>query len=278
MKYVRIVSDKTSPCGDYGIVRGDRVSLLCCSPLQGRAVETGVEVGLEEVSRFLPPAEPPVIVALGLNYAGHARESGMDLPSEPVVFLKSVTALTGHLQPIVLPPEHRDEVDYEAELTVVIGKKAKYLERGEVSDYIFGYTCGNDVSARDCQMRSDRQWARAKSFDTFAPAGPFIETGLDPSALRISTRLNGRLMQDSSTSDMVFDVPEVVSYLSKQMTLLPGTFIMTGTPAGVGYGRDPRVFLKAGDVVEVEIEGAGVLKNPVAEETCALKRKTCGCL
>jgi len=157
-------------------------------------------------------------------------------------------------------------VDYEAELVVVIGRKARNVSEEEARNYIFGYTCGNDVSARDCQLKIDRQWARGKSFDTFAAIGPWIETELEPSRLKIRLLLNGAVMQDSSTADMIFNVPRIVSYLSRQMTLLPGTIIMTGTPSGVGFARKPPVFLKPGDVVEVDIQGIGVLKNYVTSE------------
>ena len=212
---------------------------------------------------FLPPVEPPNIIALGLNYRDHARETGVAAPPEPVVFLKATTSLIGHGQAIILPAEAPDEVDYEAELVVVIGRKAKNVSKDQALEHIFGYTCGNDVSARDCQMRRDRQWARAKSFDTFCPLGPWIETELDPSALSVRCRLNGAVMQEGSTADMMLDVPSIVSYLSRQMTLLPGTCILTGTPPGVGWARTPPVYLRPGDVVEVEISGIGTLRNPV---------------
>ncbi len=266
MKYVRVISEKTSPGGDYGVLKGDMVYILSDCPIHAGARETGVSFPVNEVETYLPPVSPPNIIALGLNYAEHARESNMELPEEPVVFLKASTALTGHLSPIVLPSDHPDEVDYEAELAVIIGAKAKNAPEHEILDYVFGYTCSNDVSARDCQMRFDRQWARAKSFDTFAPLGPWIETELDASDISIETRLNGKIMQSSRTKDLIFKLPRLLSYLSRQMTLLPGTVVMTGTPSGVGYGRDPRIYLRAGDTLEVEIEGIGVLRNPVVRE------------
>jgi 2-keto-4-pentenoate hydratase/2-oxohepta-3-ene-1,7-dioic acid hydratase in catechol pathway len=159
-----------------------------------------------------------------------------------------------------------DEVDYEAELAVVIAKKMKNIETVAVSDYILGYTCANDVSARDCQRRLDKQWARAKSFDTFCPLGPWIETNLNPNNLKISSILNGKVMQDSNTSDMIFDVEQLVSYLSYNMTLKPGTVIITGTPEGVGFARKEPVFLREGDEIEIKIEGIGSLKNNVIKE------------
>jgi 2-keto-4-pentenoate hydratase/2-oxohepta-3-ene-1,7-dioic acid hydratase in catechol pathway len=269
MKYLRIIAPQTDSEGSYGILRGDTIYLLDRSPLSGLAKETGVTCLLKE-AQFLPPVESPNIIALGLNYVEHAKESQMKLPKAPIIFLKATSALIGHLQPIVLPAEAPDEVDYEVELTIVIGKTAKNIKENRALDYIFGYTCGNDVSARDCQLKLDNQWARGKSFDTFAPVGPVIETELDPFNLKVQLRLNGKVMQNGYTSDLIFNVPQIVSYLSRQMTLLPGTLIMTGTPPGVGFARKPPVFLKPGDRVEAEIEGIGILENPVTEE----KRKT----
>lgn len=266
MKYLRVVGPGTAPDGSYGILDGDTVRLLDGSPLAGTARETGVAFPLAEITRFLPPVEPPNVIALGLNYREHARETGAALPPAPVIFIKATTALLGHGGTIRLPKEAPDEVDYEAELVVVIGKAAKNVAPEAAAGHIFGYTCGNDVSARDCQIRIDKQWARGKSFDTFAPVGPWIETDLDPSALPVRSRVNGAVMQDSTTADLVFDVPAIVSYLSRQMTLLPGTLIMTGTPPGVGHVRRPPVFLRPGDTVEIEIEGIGALRNTVAAE------------
>ncbi|MCX8082715.1 MAG: fumarylacetoacetate hydrolase family protein [bacterium] len=266
MKYVRVVVEGLDRCGSYGIVKDEIVHIIKTSPLLSPPEYTGIKVPLNSVKKFLPPVDPPNIIALGLNYKEHAKESKMELCPAPVVFLKATTAITGHLSPIVLPREAPDFVDYEAELVIVIGKRAKNVSKEDVSDFIFGYTCGNDVSARDCQMKLDRQWARAKSFDTFAPIGPWIETDISPDNLKIQSRVNGVLMQNANTSDMIFNVSEIVSYLSRQMTLLPGTFIMTGTPSGVGFAREPQVFLREGDNVEVEIEGIGILRNPVVCE------------
>jgi len=263
MRYLRIISSRTGPEGSYGILKGETVHLLSGSPLSAGAKETGVKLALKEVKKFLPPVEAPNVIALGLNYREHATEIKMELPSAPVIFLKATSSLAGHLEPVILPAEAPAEVDYEAELVVVIGKAAKNIPEKKASEYIFGYTCGNDVTARDCQWKTDKQWARAKSFDTFAPIGPWIETELDTSHLRVRLRLNGKTMQDGSTRDLIFSVPRVVSYLSRQMTLVPGTLIMTGTPPGVGFTRKPPVFLKPGDEMEAEIEGIGVLKNPV---------------
>ncbi|MFA5393465.1 MAG: fumarylacetoacetate hydrolase family protein [Candidatus Ratteibacteria bacterium] len=266
MKYLRIIAEQTGPTGSYGILKGDRIHLLDCSPFSGPVKETGVAVLPSEVKSFLPPVDPSNIIALGLNYVEHAREGKWDLPPAPVIFLKATTSLAGHLSPIILPAEAPLEVDYEAELTIVIGKAAKNVPEEKALDYVLGYTCGNDVSARDCQLKTDKQWARGKSFDTFAPIGPVIETELDPSALTVQSRLNGKIMQDGNTRDIIFKIPAVVSYLSRQMTLLPRTLIMTGTPPGVGFARKPQVFLKPGDIIEVEIEGIGTLINPVIME------------
>jgi 2-keto-4-pentenoate hydratase/2-oxohepta-3-ene-1,7-dioic acid hydratase in catechol pathway len=217
--------------------------------------------------RLLAPVAPPNVIAIGLNYRKHAEESGAALPERPVVFIKATTAVNNPGDPIALPRTAPDEVDYECELAIVIGKRAKHVSEAEALAYVLGYTCGNDVSARDVQNRLDRQWARAKSFDTFAPLGPWIETGIEnPDNLRLSTRLNGQTMQDSSTNDLIFSCRQLIAYLSANMTLLPGTVILTGTPSGVGFARTPPVFLRPGDVVEVEIEGIGTLRNPVIAE------------
>jgi len=213
---------------------------------------------------LLAPVTPLDVIAIGLNYKKHADESGAAYPDRPLIFLKTTSSVIGPEDNIVIPEAAPDEVDYEAELAIVIGKKAKNIEVDEVSDYVLGYTCGNDVSARDCQLRIDKQWARGKSFDTFCPLGPWIETELpDPDNCRIMSRLNGEVMQDSNTSDLIFNTKELVSYCSKNFTLYPGTVIMTGTPEGVGFARKPPVFLKSGDTIEIEIEYIGKLSNNV---------------
>jgi len=214
------------------------------------------------VRRRLAPVAPPNIFAIGLNYRAHAAESGADIPDAPVVFIKATTSLNDPGAPIVLPAVAQS-VDYECELAVVIGKRARDVSEAEALDYVLGYTCANDVSARYWQRRLG-QWARAKSFDTFCPLGPWIETEVaDPNALAISTRLNGQLMQQASTADMIFPVRVLVSFLSRDLTLLPGTVILTGTPPGVGIARQPPVRLAAGDEVTIAIEGIGELTNPV---------------
>ena len=214
---------------------------------------------------LLAPVKPPNILALGLNYAEHAQESDADLPPAPLLFIKSTTTLNDPGAPIVLPRMCPHQVDYEAEQALVIGKTAKHVSQAEALDYVLGFTCGNDVSARDAQM-GDGQWARGKSFDSFCPLGPWIETELDADHCGICLRLNGETLQEANTSDRIFQSAFVVSYLSHCMTLLPGTVIMTGTPSGVGFARVPPLWLQPGDVVEVEIEGLGVLRNPVIAE------------
>ena len=212
---------------------------------------TGDSYPLDEV-RLLAPCLPSKIVALGVNYRSHAQEMDSNLPKNPLVFLKPPTAVIGPEDKIVYPPSSK-QVDYEGELGVVIGKKAKGITQEQAKDYILGYTCLNDVTARDLQ-KSDGQWTRAKSFDTFAPIGPCIETELDDTNTDIETYLNGRLVQKGNTRDLVFGVPELVSFVSHVMTLLPGDIIATGTPAGVGP-------MQPGDTVEIKIGGIGSLRN-----------------
>jgi 2-keto-4-pentenoate hydratase/2-oxohepta-3-ene-1,7-dioic acid hydratase in catechol pathway len=212
---------------------------------------------------------PDKIICVGLNYADHARESGMTPPPEPVFFSKFSFAIRGAGQPIVLP-RVSNEVDYEAELVVVIGVGGRYIAEDRALDHVAGYCCGNDVSARDWQLRKPGgQWLLGKSFDTFAPIGPALVTAdeiPDPGHLAIQLRVNGQVMQQSNTDKLIFSVAKLVSYVSQVCTLLPGDLLFTGTPPGVGCARKPPVFLKAGDTVEVEIERIGVLCNPVVGE------------
>jgi 2-keto-4-pentenoate hydratase/2-oxohepta-3-ene-1,7-dioic acid hydratase in catechol pathway len=220
--------------------------------------------------RLLPPIpSPEKVLCIGLNYSDHARESGAQPPAEPVLFNKFPTAVAGHEAPIVLPRLSR-EVDYEAELVVVIGRGGRHIPVSEAAGHVAAYCCGNDVSARDWQLRKPGgQWLAGKSFDGFAPCGPWLTTAEevpDPGNLRIQLRLNGRVMQDSSTAQFIFPVEKLVSYVSDICTLSPGDLLFTGTPPGVGFARKPPVFLKPGDVVEVEIERLGVLRNPVVAE------------
>lgn len=249
----------------YGVLEGAGTLRLVEGGIYDGWRPTDVTVPLADC-RLLAPVAPPNILAIGLNYRAHAQESGHSLPERPVLFMKATTALAGPGDDIVLPRVAADEVDYECELAIVIGRAARHVGVDDALDYVLGYTCANDVSARDVQLRQDSQWVRGKSFDTFAPLGPWIETDLDPTNARIRTRLNGRVMQDSNTSDLIFSCAQLVSYLSDNMTLLPGTVIMTGTPSGVGFARRPAVFLRPGDVVEIDIEGIGVLRNSVAAE------------
>lgn len=197
---------------------------------------------------------PSKIVGIGQNYRAHAAEMGKGIPEEPLMFLKPPSAVIADGMPIERPSGY-ERVDYEGELGVVIGKRAHRVARERALDFVAGYVCVNDVTVRDLQKK-DGQWTRAKGFDTFCPMGPRIATGLDPAKLRITTRVNGVIKQDSSTSDLIFDVPTLISFVSQHMTLEEGDVISTGTPSGVGP-------LQPGDVVEVEIEGIGVLRNPV---------------
>jgi len=247
---------------NYGILEEDIITKIEGDIFADYRV-TKEKIGLE-VSELLSPVVPPNIIAIGLNYKKHAEESGAkDYPERPVLFLKATTSITGPGKNIILPKIAPAEVDYEAELAIVIGKEAKNIAINEVDEYIMGYTCANDVSARDCQIRLDKQWARAKSFDTFCPLGPWIETDLEADNCNIKSILNSKIMQNSSTDDLIFDISYLVSYCSKNMTLLPGTVIMTGTPEGVGFARKPSVYLHEGDKIEIEIEGIGKLINYV---------------
>jgi 2-keto-4-pentenoate hydratase/2-oxohepta-3-ene-1,7-dioic acid hydratase in catechol pathway len=211
---------------------------------------------------------PGKIVCVGLNYRDHAAEGGQDLPKAPLLFAKWPNTLIGHGDPVVLPPEST-QVDYEAELGVVIGTKAKRVSERDALDHVEGYICVNDVSARDLQF-ADGQWTRGKSPDTFCPVGPRLvprDEIADPQALAIRCIVNGEALQDSSTAQMIFSVAEIIAYTSQIITLEPGDLIATGTPAGVGVFRDPKVLLQDGDEVAVEIEGLGTLTNPITKES-----------
>jgi 2-keto-4-pentenoate hydratase/2-oxohepta-3-ene-1,7-dioic acid hydratase in catechol pathway len=221
--------------------------------------------------RLLAPLQPAAILCIGLNYRKHAEEGNAPIPQQPVLFMKSPGAVQNPGGEIMLPRHlPSDEVDYECELAVVIGKACKNATKANALDYVLGYMCANDVSARDWQVkRGGSQWCRGKTFDTFAPLGPCLvlkDEIPDPNALRIRTFLNGQTMQDSNTADMIFDVPTLIEFLSGSTTLLPGTVILTGTPQGVGAARKPPVFLQPGDTVTVEIERIGALTNPVVAE------------
>ena len=227
-----------------------------------------------DIARLLAPLDPVAILCIGLNYRQHAAETNAPIPVVPVLFMKNIASLNHPGAPIELPRWlASSRVDYECELAVVIGKRAKNVPRERALDYVLGYTCANDVSARDWQKEGGgSQWCRGKSFDTFCPLGPCLATPDEipnPNALRISTRIGGETLQDSNTGDMIFDVPALIEFLSGSTTLLPGTVILTGTPQGVGMARTPPRWLQAGETVTVEIEGIGALSNPIAEEQAA---------
>jgi 2-keto-4-pentenoate hydratase/2-oxohepta-3-ene-1,7-dioic acid hydratase in catechol pathway len=224
-----------------------------------------------DVIKLLAPIEPAAILGIGLNYRFHAEETRSAIPEHPILFMKLPTAIQHPEQPILLPTHLKsDKVDYECELAVVIGKAAKNVSRDDALSHVFGYTCANDVSARDWQKSAGGgQWCRGKTFDTFCPLGPALVTAdeiPDPNDLAIKTILNGQTMQDWNTSDMIFDVPALIEFLSGSTTLMPGTVILTGTPHGVGMARNPRVWLQDGDTVTIEIEKIGRLTNPVRSE------------
>lgn len=221
-----------------------------------------------DVKKVLAPVQPTVILCIGLNYRHHAAESNAPIPVNPVLFIKNPAAVQNPGDPIELPRKLKsDSVDYECELAVVIGKPAKNVSKDKALDYVLGYTCANDVSARDWQKNGGGgQWCRGKTFDTFCPLGPALVTADEipnPNALGIKTILNGQTVQDWNTNDMIFDVPTLIEFLSADTTLLPGTVIITGTPHGVGMARTPPLWLKAGDTVTIEIDKIGALTNPV---------------
>lgn len=231
-----------------------------------------IEKNKVKIEKRLAPLIPAMIWCIGLNYKHHAKETGAKIPEYPVLFAKSPSALQNPDDPIEIPVHLRsDEVDFECELAVVIGKRCKNVLRDQALSFVFGYTCANDVSARDWQIqRGGSQWCRGKTFDTFAPLGPCLVTKddiPDPHTLRIQTILNGGTMQDWNTNDMIFDIPTIIEFLSGSTTLLPGTVILTGTPQGVGLARTPPVWLKAGDEISIVIEKIGELTNPVRNES-----------
>ena len=221
--------------------------------------------GVHDPEFMSPVVSPGKLMAIGLNYADHIRETGSNTPSNPILFMKANTSLTGPEDDIVVDPDMTALADYENELTVIIGRYSKGISKDEALDAVFGYTIGNDVTARDC-MKADGQLVRSKSFDTYCPTGPWITTAdeiADPQALGIRTLVNGEVRQDSSTSEMVYAVDHLIYFLAKGMTLEPGDVLMTGTPHGVGFVMDPPRALASGDLVECEIEGRGKLRNRV---------------
>lgn len=252
----------------YGVDQGDGTALRIQGDILANYVVTHQKIA---IGKILAPIVPPAILCIGLNYRKHAEETGAKLPQFPVLFMKSVTTLQNPGDPVEIPTHLASaKVDWECELAVIIGKRGKNIPKEKALEYVLGYTCGNDVSARDWQKElGGSQWCRGKTFDTFCPLGPAIITPDEvpnPNALRISTTLNGTVMQDSNTADMIFDVPTLIAFLSGSTTLLPGTVILTGTPAGVGMGMKPPRYLKPGDTMTVRIENIGELTNPVRLE------------
>ena len=245
----------------YGMVEGENIVLCAGDPISG-LTPSGESIPYAG-AKLLAPVEPPNIICVGLNYKGHAKEAGRDLPQRPLFFLKATTALSGPGDPIVLPRLEPDSVDCEAELVIVMKKRAKEVPEEEALEYVLGYTIGNDVSNKKAQW-DDKQWVRGKSHDTFCPLGPVLVTDIDPGNLDLTCRIGGQVRQSSNTSDMIFTCASLVSYISRNLTLLPGTVIMTGTPQGLGCYHNPPDFLKPGQVVEIKIQGIGVLSNQVA--------------
>jgi 2-keto-4-pentenoate hydratase/2-oxohepta-3-ene-1,7-dioic acid hydratase in catechol pathway len=250
MKIIRYLADKEI---EYGILEGEQVQVLDGAPYE-QIKKTGRSRKLADV-RLLAPCAPSKIVAIGLNYHAHAKEVGQPDPAEPIMFFKPSTSVIGP-EDNILYPAGTTRVDYECELGVVMKKQATKVSKADAMKYVLGYTCCNDVSARDWQ-KNDTQWARAKGSDTFSPVGPCIETELDPANVVVETYLNGELKQQANTSDLIFNVPTLISYISQVITLLPGDVIATGTPSGISP-------MQRGDTVEIKIEPIGTLKNYVA--------------
>ena len=286
MRLVSYMSDGVPRCGVY---RDERIidihsadDSLPCSMAEllamgdeglARAAEATAKAkgaSSKSVKLLSPVPAPQKVICIGLNYADHAAESGVDAPSEPVVFNKFPSSLAADGDPIVLPAISQ-KVDYEAELVVVIGQGGKQIIRDDAWKHIAGYACGHDVSARDWQLeKPGGQWLQGKTFDSFAPIGPYVVTRdevADPGNLAITLRLNGEVMQDSNTNQLIFSIPHLIEHLSAVFTLVPGDLIFTGTPPGVGMARTPPIYLKDGDTVEVEIEHLGVLTNSVVAES-----------
>lgn len=250
MKYIRFVVDNKER---FGVVSGEEVIELKENFLINSTDRTGKTYLIEDV-KILPPVQPGKVIVIGLNYVKHAKEVNMPLPDEPMMFMVSPTAIIGHHDKIVIPfPKHK--TDFEAELAVVMGQKAKNVSKETALDYVFGYTIANDVSDRDLQQK-DGQFTRAKSFDTFKPLGPVVRTGINPNNLKIQLKQNGTIKQQSNTNDFVFAVEEIIASITEVMTLYPGDVILTGTPSGVDA-------MQTGDLIEIEIEGIGTLVNPV---------------
>ena len=266
MKIIRHHDEAGQIC--YSAQQNDGVALRIVGDIFGRYEVTNTA---SKVTKLLAPVQPTAIWCIGLNYRHHAEETGIPIPEFPVVFAKGPNSVQNPEDPILVPTWLKsDEVDYEGELVVVIGKACKNVSRKSALDYVLGYCCGNDVSARDWQLKKGGgQWCRGKTFDTFAPLGPCIKTAdeiPDPNNLRLQTILNKESVQDWNTNDMIFDVPSLIEFLSGSTTLLPGTVIFTGTPRGVGMAQKPPRWLRPGETVTVVIENIGSLRNPVATE------------
>ncbi len=266
MKIIRFESE------DGQVYLGTQVSEQEASILEGDLFgEYRIGARRAKIRRLLAPIQPVDILCIGLNYRKHAAEGNQPIPEFPVLFMKNLGTVQNPGGDIVLPRKLKSEsVDYECELAVVIGKRCHNVSKSQALDYVLGYTCANDVSARDWQMKyGGSQWCRGKTFATFCPLGPCLVTKDEipnPNALGIRTILNGNTMQDWNTNDMIFDVPTLIEFLSGSTVLLPGTVILTGTPHGVGGARKPPIFLKHGDQVTIEIDGIGALTNPVVDE------------
>lgn len=253
MRLVRYITANTGP--QFGWVLEDRIGQVEGSPF-GEYYRSEATLPIERAT-LLPPVQPSKIICIGRNYAAHAKEHNAEVPTVPLIFLKPPSSLIGAEQAIVLPPQSK-QVEHEAELVVVIGKRGRWITSDQAAEHIFGYTIANDVSARDLQF-SDLQWTRGKGFDTFCPLGPWVETDFNPADAMITCRVNGEIRQMGSTRDMVFSVRQLIAFASSVMTLEAGDIILTGTPSGVGP-------LNPGDQVEVTIDGIGTLTNPVIAE------------
>ena len=249
---MRFVRFESAGSASYGLLDGESVVPVADRPWE-KVVRTGEALPLGRV-RLLAPCQPTKVVAVGQNYRAHAAEMGLPIPDAPIIFLKPPSSVIGPGEAIVCP-RISQEVHHESELTIVIGRRARFVRPEDVSSVVWGYTCGNDVTARDLQRR-DGQWTRSKSFDTFCPLGPWVDTALDVTDVPVLCRVNGQVRQNSRTGDMIFDVATLVAFVTEVMTLEPGDVIMTGTPQGVGP-------MGPGDTVEVETGGLGVLVNPV---------------
>jgi acylpyruvate hydrolase len=268
------VADARVPSEIISLLKGGDAALEAARQAVAFAQELGAEAGkqgiihtADEVTLLAPVLRPGKVICVGLNYRAHAKEAGMAVPDYPVLFHKVATSVIGPSQAVLIP-RISQKMDFEAELAIVIGKRGKYIPKEAALSYAAGYTCANDISARDLQFRTS-QWTTGKMMDASCPLGPALVTRdevLDPNTLDIKLLLNGRVMQNSNTADMIFSVPRLISYISEIVTLEPGDVILTGTPEGIGNTRTPPIYLKAGDTVSVEIKDLGILTNPVESE------------